>query len=141
MAAAQEALAEVAMLLRVEHMGFDVSVESGLTYYAPHNEAGEHGPDMVMPQVVETLDGHSFACRAPIAERLVRGIVDGLKICLATHHTAQSMALLDRMPRLRLVPVYLRIEELVCTMQVPVCSGSDLEVLDQARVPFCREVP
>jgi hypothetical protein len=39
MAMAQEALAEVAMLLRVEHMGSDVSVESGLTCSVPHNEA------------------------------------------------------------------------------------------------------
>jgi hypothetical protein len=142
MAVVQEALAEVAMLRRVEHMGSDVSVESGLACCAPHNEAGGHEPGMEMLQIVETLDDHSFACHVPIAERLVREIVDGLQICLVTHHTAQLTALLDRMPRLQRVLVYLRIENRICTSQVQaVCSGSDLEVLDQARVPSCPEVP
>jgi hypothetical protein len=89
MAVDRVASVEAAVLLRVVHMGFDDLVESGLACYAPHNEAGEHGLDMAMLTVVETLDGHSFSCRAPIAGRLVHGIADEMETCLVMHHTAQ----------------------------------------------------
>ncbi len=125
---------EAAVLLRVVHMGFDDLVESGLACYAPHNEAGEHGLDMAMLTVVETLDGHSFSCRAPIAGRLVHGIADEMETC-------QSMALLDRMQPLQLVPVYSRIGDLsFSTKEVPVRIESDLEVRGPARVLSCLEV-
>jgi hypothetical protein len=110
MAMAQEALAEVAMLLRVEHMGSDVSVESGLTCSVPHNEAVKHDLGMAMMRTVETPDDYSSVYHVPIAGEVVRWIVDGLQTCLTNHRTGRLMALLDRMPRLQLVLVYLRIE-------------------------------
>jgi hypothetical protein len=134
----QVALAEVVMLLRVEHMGSDVSVGSGLACYAPHNEAEKHESGRAMLQIAGTLDGHSSACHAPMVEQLVHGTVDELQICLVTHHTTQLMALLDHMPRPRRAPVYSKVGK---SVKATACSGSDLEVLGHARVLSCREVP
>lgn len=139
MAKVQVALVGVVVLLRVAHMGFDVTVVLDLACCAPHSEAEEHEPDMAMPPIVETLDVHSSSCHAPIA---VREIADAMHNRLVMHRTVQWMALSDRMQRPQFVPEYSWLDAWDSSSEeAPVCSESGLEALDQARVPSCPEVP